>query len=245
MLNIYLLEDSDQQRHAYAQQVQTTCMIENLDAQLQLATGVAQSLLDANAPADSLYLLDIELSGQALSGIDVAKMIRARSLTAEIIFITSHPEAALLILTNQIMPMDLIQKNADTLPRIHQALIAAAKRHAQRQLHTPQLFAYTQGGHVNALPLASVIALQVSPSDSDTIELMATNEIASFHGNLTAINAKYPTLFRCHKSCLINLDQLKQLDAKKHLAIMQNGAKIDVSFRKLTALKQLLEGAHA
>ncbi|KRL51932.1 LytR/AlgR family response regulator transcription factor [Lacticaseibacillus manihotivorans] len=245
MLNIYLLEDSDQQRAAYVQQVQTTCMIEGLDAQLQLATGDAQTLLDAQAPEDSLYLLDIELSGQALSGIDVAKAIRAKSLSAEIIFITSHPEAALLILTNQITPMDLIQKNADTLPRIHQALIAAAKRHAQRLLHTPQLFAYTQGGQVNALPLDSVIALQVSASDSETIELTATNEIASFRGNLTAINAKYPTLFRCHKSCLINLDQLKQVDTKNRLAIMQNGAKIDVSFRKLATLRQLLEGAHA
>ena len=85
MLNIYLLEDSDQQRAAYVQQVQTTCMIEGLDAQLQLATGDAQTLLDAHAPEDSLYLLDIELSGQALSGIDVAKAIRAKSLSAEII----------------------------------------------------------------------------------------------------------------------------------------------------------------
>ena len=245
MLNIYLLEDSAQQREAYAKQVQTTCMIEALDAKLTLATGDAQTLLAQNAPDDSLYFLDIELSGQALSGIDVAKAIRAKSLTAEIIFITSHPEAALLILTNQITPMDLIQKNADTLARIHQALVAAAKRHAQRLLHTPQLFAYSQGGQINALPLDDVIALQVSASESDTIELIATNEMASFRGNLTALNTKYPSLFRCHKSALINLTQLRQLDAKNRLAIMQNGAQIEVSFRKLAKLKQLLGGLHA
>ncbi|MPR34606.1 LytR/AlgR family response regulator transcription factor [Salmonirosea aquatica] len=45
------------------------------------------------------------------------------------------------------------------------------------------------------------------------------------------------SFFRVHKGCIINLEFLQDLDAERHLAILNDGAEVSVSRRRWPELK--------
>ncbi|WP_461215751.1 LytR/AlgR family response regulator transcription factor [Lacticaseibacillus sp. GG6-2] len=246
MLNIYLLEDYQPFLTFLTKSVQNVLMVEaltaiNLVAETDPRRLIAQ--IDVDALDTSLFFLDIEISASSEDGVMVADWIRTRSATAEIVFVTSHAEAALQILTHQIAPLDLIPKTEDAdavVARIHADVVAVHKRQVDRQLHTPRLFSYGLGSRVFSIPLAELEYIQTVPGAPGELKVHSQQETATFSGNLNQIEAKFPMLFRCHKSTLINPKQVQSLDAKQRFVYFSGGARVEVSYRKLAGLRKLL-----
>ncbi len=244
MQNIYLLEDDPIYREFLTQQLNNIMMIEALPFQLQLATGDPQAImtdLTEQTPHAAIFFLDIEIKDSTISGIDVATFIREHVPAADIIFVTNHPESALLIVTHKIMPLDLIQKDlsADTCAAmIHQDLLDIA----QRMTHADELITYSLAGTIHTVALAELSYLMTVPGDPGTLNLISDRETAEFHGNLNDYESRYPQLFRCHKSYLVNLAKVTAFDVKKRQLTFAHAAPAEVSFRKVASLrKQLLE----
>lgn len=244
MQNLYLLEDDPIYRQFLTQQLKNIIMIEKLPFQLQLATADPEAImteLTEEKPHAAIFFLDIEIANSTISGIDLATFIRTHVPAADIIFVTNHPESALLIVTNKIMPLDLIQKDlsADTCAAmIHQDLLDIA----QRLTHADDQVTYRLAGIIHAVDLAEISYLMTVPGDPGTLSLISDHETAEFHGNLNDYEARYPQLFRCHKSYLVNLAKVTAFDAKKRQLTFAEAASADVSFRKIASLRrQLLE----
>ena len=243
MQNLYLLEDDPIYRQFLTQQLKNIIMIEKLPFQLQLATADPQAImteLTEEKPHAAIFFLDIEIANSTISGIDLATFIRTHVPAADIIFVTNHPESALLIVTNKIMPLDLIQKDlsADTCAAmIHQDLLDIA----QRLTHADDQVTYRFAGIIHAVDLAEISYLMTVPGDPGTLSLISDHETAEFHGNLNDYEARYPQLFRCHKSYLVNLAKVTAFDAKKRQLTFAEAAPAAVSFRKVASIrKQLL-----
>lgn len=242
MQYIYILEDNPDYAGFLTQQINLAIMIENLPFEIRMATDDPEKIMSDSAffmKQGCLFFLDIEIDGSELSGIDAAVFVRSHSQSADIIFVTNHPESALLIVTAKVMPLDLIQKNLSkesSIELLHKDLLDFHQRNieSQRQL------TYTIASTVHAVSLAKITFLTTVPNDPGTLELYADNEIASFRGNLTDYEKSYPTLFRSHKSFLVNLDKVIIFDTKKRILTFADGKTAEVSYRKISSLKKLL-----
>ena len=239
---IYILEDDPTYRAFLTQQVTNTITIEALAFQLQLATADPQTIIDdlsTHTPQTAIFFLDIEIADSAISGIDLATFIRSKVPNADIIFVTNHPESALLIVTNKIMPLDLIQKGlpADTCAAmIHQDLLAVAKRLTQAL----DQVTYTLAGTIHAVALNQIAYLMTVPGEPGTLSLISDNETAEFRGNLNDYEARYPQLCRCHKSYLVNLAKVVAFDPKRRQLTFAFAPPAAVSFRKVSELRKKL-----
>lgn len=242
MQSIYILEDDPTYLQFLEHTVQDTILIENLSYEIRLATTDPTAVIqdtDQFTKQRCLFLLDIEIDDSELSGVQVATYIRTHTTNADILFITSHPESALLIVTSKIMPLDLIQKSLSTetlRAKLHQDLLDAA----ELSQHNNQRLTFTLASTVHSVDLSQVIDLTTAPDDPGTLQLFCENESASFTGSLTDYENQYPALFRCHKSFLINLDKVTSFDAKHRLITFEDGSRADVSFRKVATLKKAL-----
>lgn len=119
MLNVYILEDYKPYLAFLKQSVQNVLMIENLSDVRLIAESDPKILLDKvnqDNLSNALFFLDVEIVNSEQDGVTVADWVRSQSALAEIIFITSHSEAALRILTHRIAPLDLIAKSKKALP---------------------------------------------------------------------------------------------------------------------------------
>lgn len=246
MQYIYVLEDTALHLRFLEKEIHNTIVIENLPCKIRLVTSASQDIMnDVNffINQDCIFFLDIELTQSEFDGVQIATFIRSRTRNATIIFITNHPESALLILTNRIMPLDLIQKNlsVDSLrAKIHQDLISAV----QRIQCADQQLTFTIASIIHSVNLSKVIYLTTTPNDPGCLELYCDDESASFRGNLTDFEKKYHTLFRCHKSFLVNPGKISIFDSHQRLITFVDGSSADVSYRKISELRKLLATPH-
>lgn len=242
MQYIYILEDDSEYRDFLKKQIGNAVMIENLPYSIQLVTGDPQAIVadvDNFKDQPSLFFLDIEIENSKFSGVDLATFVRAHAKDADIIFVTNHPESALLIVTNKIMPLDLIQKGVSTdtcSAMIRQDLIDITHR---RQRAGKDL-TYTVASVMHTMGLDQISYLATVPDDPGTLEMVSENETAEFHGNLTDYEQKYPEMFRCHKSYLVNLERVASFDAKHRTLTFVDGNRAEVSFRKVASVRRLL-----
>jgi two-component system response regulator AgrA len=246
MLDLYILEDQPEQLANIKHELATAIMIEDYSAQIRMATANPNEITQAlaiNGYADSLFFLDIEIDSAVGNGIDLAQSIRQHTHTADIIFITSHPDAALKIVNHQITPLDLISKGSAPSTfrqQLRNDLAECIDRANDRKLHSPQLLSYMIGTDIRTVDLTNVFSIQTVPGDPGMLLLQADKVDASFRGNLTDFEREYPSMFRCHKSALINPSQVTDFDVKKRLLTLHNGTQVQVSIRKIAQLKRLL-----
>ncbi|WP_232310820.1 LytTR family DNA-binding domain-containing protein [Pediococcus parvulus] len=74
-----------------------------------------------------------------------------------------------------------------------------------------------------------------------SVTVIAKNRQAEFPGNLNNLEEKYPNLFRCDKSYLVNLDHVRSFDAQARQLQFNQGLVCKVSFRKARDLTKLLK----
>ncbi|MFT8383631.1 MAG: LytTR family DNA-binding domain-containing protein [Lacticaseibacillus paracasei] len=245
MLKIFILEDNADFLNFLESTLRNYIMIEALHAEIKFTTQSATDLLDAvdlKEINDCLFLLDIDIPGSSVSGIDIATILRKKSLYADIMFITSHTEEALSILAHKIAPLDLIDKSVlfEVEARLRSNIVYAIKRLKARQLQSPRLFNYSIDSNLFTVILDELLYIQTTPGISGTLELHAEREIATFPGNLKEVSLQYPTLFRCHRSILLNPTHISKLDTHGRFVYMDNQDKLEVSIRRVSALRQVM-----
>ncbi|MFD0897742.1 LytR/AlgR family response regulator transcription factor [Loigolactobacillus binensis] len=243
MLQVYILEDDQQQRQVYQQLIDSYLFIEGLDMKVMLATADPQVLLQQLTDQPALFFLDIELTNATLDGLQVAEQIRARLNFAEIVFVTTHSEMAFLTFERKVEPLDYILKDrgAATVAEKMRGDIKVAYQRYQKQLVTStQYFSYQIGSRLRTLPLADVLYIVTVAGHPGKIEVHYINGMVEYAGNLNQLATKYPQLFRCHKSWLINPAQVAAYDIKQRLVTMQDGSQCEVSFRKEGQLRRRL-----
>lgn len=243
MLQVYILEDDRQQRQVYQQLIESYLFIEGLDMKVILATADPQLLLQQLTDQPALFFLDIELVGADMDGLQVAEQIREQLNFAEIVFVTTHSEMAFLTFERKVEPLDYILKDsgaANVAEKIRGDIKVAYQRYQKQLVTSTQYFSYQIGSRLHTLPLADVLYIATVAGQPGKIEVHHTTGMVEYAGNLNQLATKYPQLFRCHKSWLINPTQVADYDTKQRLVIMQDGSQCEVSFRKEGQLRRLL-----
>lgn len=245
VLHIYILEDDPDYLTFLYKMLQRRISFEEWPAKIELATTSPNELIsniDQGIANDSIFFLGFGFTNSLKDGVDVALAIRKKSLYADIIFVTGHTEQALTILSHKIAPLDLITKDSsipvDSL--VQDNVEYSLKRLRARKLMSPRLFSYSMDSSVFSFPLNEIIYIQTIPEKSSMLEFHVKSESVPFSGNLKDLTLKYPTLFRCHKSILLNPLHVISVNTSERFAYMDNHDKVEVSFRKMVALRQML-----
>src|SRR5690606_19285247 len=98
--------------------------------------------------------------------------------------------------------------------------------------HAANFFQVKIGELIKNIPYENIYYFETSLNIHKVI-LYEKNGIYEFYGKLKDIEDAHPTLFRCHKSFVINLQHVAQIDKKKKYVELVNGAACPISIRAL------------
>ena len=245
MFSIYLLEDNLEQQAYYMKVIKNTIMINDYAMKLVCATNDVEKLESSILEQEQgLFFLDMEIGSQTDAGLKLASKIRQRRPFAQIVFITTHDELAFLTLERKIAPLDYILKDK-TLENIKSKIIEdinlARAQYVEALYHQQKLFGYRIGSRYFSVPMNELVMLYTVKERPGSVTVIAKNRQAEFPGNLNNLEEKYPNLFRCDKSYLVNLDHVRSFDAQARQLQFNQGLVCKVSFRKARDLTKLLK----
>lgn len=246
VLSVYLCEDNPAQLKHYTEIVQRYILINDFDMQVQLATASPRELLkqlQVEAPQYALLFLDIEFPAEDMTGLEAAIAVRQQLGFAEIVFVTTHSEMALLTFERKVEPMDFIVKDLgreQVDQKLRENIDYGYQRYTTYLENTENLFRYTIGGRTFNLPMGDVYFV-TTVETPHKVSVHAANQLVEFPGYLKDIADQYPDLYRVDKSYLVNLDNVSGLDIENRRLLFPNGDQTDVATRKFHAVKTLVQ----
>lgn len=208
-------------------------------------------VLSANQPDEVLtyleqnqadcYFLDIELNHQ-LNGMDVAVEIRKRDPLATIIFITTHADQLKLTFTYKLAALDFIVKDTPSQisSQVVEVLRVAFEKYKQLgEFDQTSMVQIKIGERIKNIKIQDIYFIETSVNPHK-LELHEKNGYYEFYGKLIEFEELGESFFRCHKSFLINLQHVKELNSKERTVTMSNGAVCSISFRLFRELQRRL-----
>jgi len=234
-MKVVICEDHPQQRKLLHTIIKNYAMMNHPSVEIALVASDAEQVLSylENNKADC-YFLDIEL-GDGSNGIQLADAIRKNDLLASIIFVTNYSEALKLTFKYKLAALDYIIKSSDE--NFSEEIIGAFESAVERyeklgQTKTTNVFQIKMGELIKNVPYENIYYFETS-EDFHKIRLYEKNGVYDFYGKLKDIEEIDSTFFRCHKSCVINLQHIIEINKKDKYVKLVNGAKCTVSFRAM------------
>lgn len=176
-----------------------------------------------------LYLLDILMPQMA--GLELARRIRKRKETSEIVFFTTSPEYALDAF--DVSACGYLVKPIDR-EKLETALLHAARRLGRPK--DPSFLLKTRDGF-RRLPFGELVVVESFNHDrvcilADGSKAVTTDTLASLMERLSVD----PRFFSPHRAYIINLEHITALHSDS--VLLSNGQQVPVSRSNLLALKQ-------
>lgn len=238
-MNIFILEDNLIQQTRIKTLVTEILREEGISARQFEVFSKAQNLLDAITEKGNhqLFLLDIEIKGEEKKGLEAAADIRRIDPAAVIVFVTTHSEFAPISFKYKVSALDFIDKTApdEQFKTDLREVIAYTANNMHRSEEVDEVFTFESAQARVQLPFKDIYYFATSPTPHKVM-LITKNERLEFYGSLSEIAEVNSRLFSCHRSFLINLDNISRVDKAELLVFFENGDACPVSRLKMKAL---------
>lgn len=239
MLPVYICEDNEIQLLYFEKIIKNTATIEALDADCVCAVSSPTQLLSylREHPTPSLYFLDIELNS-TMDGFALAQEIRKIDPRGFIVFITGHSELSPMTFLYRIEAMDYILKNnpAEIAARIRECLLHAVELYTTPTNTIQQAIALKIDGRILSFKLPEIYSIETS-NEAHKIRIYdATGYSELFYSLKQIKDLLNEDFFQCHKSCIINMNHIQEIDKKNYTVTLENGRICPVSTRLMHEL---------
>ncbi len=239
MLNIYVCEDHDVQRRAIVKIIQNTILIEEQDMQLVLDTADPYALLEKVKASQNtgIYFLDIDLHSD-INGMQLAQKIRLFDPRGFIIFITAHSELSYMTFQYRVEAMDFVLKDnpAEAKVKIRECLLKAMERYTLQTNKTQKVYTIEVGGRKISVDYDDIFFFETSGNIHKVI-LHAKDRQIEFTSTIKELAGTFDDSFvRCHRSFLINKNNIREIDVKNRMIYFTNGETCLVSTRMMKGL---------
>ncbi len=239
MLDIFVCEDQAAQRQAIVQMIQNTILIEELDMQLVLDTEDPYVLLEtvSNSQNTGIYFLDIDLNS-TMNGMKLAQQIRLSDPRGFIIFITAHSELSFMTFQYRVEAMDFVLKDnpGEMKVKIKECLVSALERYTLQTSKIHKVYTIETGGRKISIDYNDIFFFETS-SNVHKIILHAKDRQIEFNGTMKELAGALDDNFvRCHRSFLVNKNNIKEADAKKRMIYFNNGETCLMSTRMMKGI---------
>ena len=167
-----------------------------------------------------VYVLDIELPN--ISGLEIASSVRAEDLDSPIIFITSHPECQNDIFYSRLLAIDYINKDRLWADRFEKTIIYTVKNINKRRILS---FDFNYNSY--RLPIDQILYVEKVQDNQKCILTMEDGKKYEIMTSLGDIKKKLgPSFFQSHKSCLVNVEQIKKVNYADNTITFQNNESV-------------------
>ena len=239
MLNIFVCEDNTAQRQIIVQTIQNTVLIEELDMQLVSDAEEPYMLLEKVKTSQNtgIYFLDIDLNSN-MNGMKLAQQIRLFDPRGFIIFITAHSELSYMTFQYRVEAMDFILKDnpAEAKVKIRECLLKAMERHTLETNKTHKVYTIEIGGRKIGVDYDDILFFETS-SNVHKVILHAKERQIEFSSTMKELTSTLGDYFvRCHRSFLVNKNNLKDVDVKNRILYFTNGETCMMSTRMMKGL---------
>lgn len=239
MLNIFVCEDNDVQRRTIVQIIQNTVLIEELDMQLVLDAGDPYVLLEQVKASQNtgIYFLDIDLNS-SMNGMKLAQQIRLFDPRGFIIFITAHSELSYMTFQYRVEAMDFVLKDnpAEAKVKIRECLLNAMERYTLQTSKTHKVYTVETGSRKISVDYDDIFFFETSGNIHKVI-LHAKDRQIEFSGTMKELTSTLGGSFvRCHRSYLVNKNNIKEVDVKNRIIYFTNGETCLMSTRMMKEL---------
>ena len=243
MLDIYICEDNRKQLDLFTGYINDTILIESLDMQVVLGTSDPNEVLKKIEGTQNMgiFFLDIDLKS-TMNGLTLAQKIRKIQPRCYIIFITSHSEMGFLTFQYKVEPLDFIIKNTteDVRRKIHECLLNVQEKDISLVNGQRKSFLIRQPDRSISVDYEEILFFETS-DNIHKIALHAQQRLLEFTGQLNDIAKELDHRFyRCHRSYIVNTDNIVEVDYNKLIIRMKNGEMCPVATRKKKGLKNIL-----
>ena len=239
MLNIFVCEDHTAQRRNIVQIIQNIVLMEELDMQLVLDAGDPYVLLEKVKASQNtgIYFLDIDLNSN-MNGMKLAQQIRLFDPRGFIIFITAHSELSYMTFQYRVEAMDFVLKDnpAEAELKIKECLLNAMERYTLQTNKTHKVYTIEVSGRKISVDYDDIFFFETS-SNIHKVILHAKDRQIEFSGTMKELAATLGGNFvRCHRSFLVNKNNIKEVDAKNRIVYFTNGETCLMSTRMMKGL---------
>lgn len=169
-----------------------------------------------------IFILDIEMP--VVSGLEIASEIRNTDDDSVIIFVTAHPECKNDIFYSRLEAIDFISKYYRYEERIGETI-----EHVLKKRFRNKTLDYTFGHVYNRIPYKEINYIEKEQLQNRCIIHLTSKETKYIADTITNILKKLsPLFFQTHKSCIINLDNIRCIDYAKYTIYFKNGESINL-----------------
>jgi two-component system response regulator AgrA len=241
MIPVYICEDDTQQLKILKNLVIDIVNDENLDKiKLVCATKYPTEILEKmNDNENALYLLDIELGENEMSGLDLALKIRGRNASAWIIMITAY-NFALNTYKMQIGVKDYILKGE---PEVMSLRLKKYLRELQNFTCLAALNSeiYLQVDGTLKIKVDDIYYIATAADSKRKVDIRSKTGSSAIATTLKdLINQNDTVFFQCGRSYLINVRYVKKINKITNCVIMANDDKIPIPPRQIKMLERRL-----
>ncbi|EEV56843.1 LytTR family transcriptional regulator [Enterococcus faecium 1,231,408] len=240
MIPIYICEDDPKQLEVLSTVIKNRIMIENLDSYVHISTSDPEELLNAakiRTSSFGIYFLDIELEDSEMDGVAIGKLIRELDPLGKIIYVNSHTEMSMKILKSNIEPTDYIVKEDlyDLKENVEQILSKIFEDFQMSQIQK-DIFKIEFNDEIKFLPIKEIQYFSTSLGAPHKLEVHLTHAQLQFYEKIKEIEKMHRNFIRCHKSYVINTQNVRSINKKTREVTLANGETIPVSIRGLKKL---------
>ena len=168
----------------------------------------------------------------------MAEKIREYDPRGFIVFITTHAEMSYLTFIYKVEAMDYIIKDnfKNIRDSIHKCILNANKKYLSKTTELQKNFTVKVQDKVISMEYDKILFFETSPTIHKII-LHGTDRSIEFYSKMKDIQDKLDSRFcRCHRSYLINKDNIKEINRSERVVYMINGESCLVSTRLIKNL---------
>lgn len=243
MLKVFICEDDNNQREIFNTYVSNYLMIMNYDATLFLSTENPLDILkiDKKDIIDGLFFIDVDLNSE-LTGIELALEIKNISPNARIVFITSHAELSYLTFIYKVEAMDYIIKTGalDIKKRMYECIDISLQRLKKNSTNSDNKILIYSDERTISLNVEDVLFFETTDIPHK-LRVYCLNRIVEFYDNIKNCESMSPYFLRCHKSYVVNLINISEINKPNRMSILKNGQECPISVRYLKSISNQFE----
>ena len=240
MLKIYVCEDIEVQRNKIKKTIENIVLMEDLDMEIGCVSNNPHTILEKVKETEDvgIYFLDLDL-GADMTGLTLAQEIRKYDPRGFIIFVTTHSEMSYMTFIYKLEALDFILKdNPEELDRrVYECILKANQRFASVNNKVQANFSVKVNEKVITVDYDEILFFETS-TNVHKIILHCKKREMEFWGKIKDIEKEVDERFyRCHRSFLVNKDNIREIDFQNRVIYMVNGDECLISTRMMKGLK--------
>lgn len=241
-MDIFICMNSDEEREEIRSTIEKSIFKKDLDMKIVKESNNPYEILNIvkKRKEPAMYFLNICFDAE-INGIKLGAQIREYDKLGVIVYITPHLEMVYLSYLYKVEALDYIIR--DDFEKMSERLEECLER-ANKKLNVDnedlKKFKIKYTDRIVGISKNEIIYFETSEKPHKII-LHSENEELEFKGKLKEIeNSIGEEFFRCHKSYLININKIQEINMKDKTVLLDNGDSCLVSKKAMTELIEKL-----